>query len=113
MAILIVLPSEAFLVVSAGYDWALLRSLRLVGKHMRFQILERSTTVRMGAASPLFAIVIETIAVGSWAVQRIPRMTRRNGESACVQALWVWLIGSGAEVGRCSAASELGGPWPV
>ena len=113
MAVLVVLPSKAFLVISAGRDWAFLGSLRLVGKHMRFQILERSTTVRVRAASPLLAIIIETVAIGSWAVQGVPRMTRRNRESASIQALRIWLIRSGVEVGRCSAASEPGGSWAM
>lgn len=72
MAILIVLASKAFLVISAGRDRTLLGSLRLVGQHMRFQILEWSTAVRMRAARPLFAIVIETVAIRSWAVQGVP-----------------------------------------
>lgn len=78
VAILVVLASEAFLVISAGGDRTLFRSLRLMGKHMRFQILEWSTAVPMRAASPLFAIVIETIAIGSWTVQGVARRTRRD-----------------------------------
>ena len=65
VAILVVLASETLVVISTGRDWALLGSLRLMGKHMRFQILEWSTTVWMRAAGPLFTIVIETIAIGS------------------------------------------------
>ena len=72
MAVLVILASEAFLVIGTSCDWALLRSLRLVGEHVRFQILERSTAVRMWATSPLFAIVVETIAIGSWAIQGVP-----------------------------------------
>ena len=68
VTIFVVFASEAFLVISAGSDGAFLRSLRLMGKHMRFQILEWSTAVRMRATSPLFAIVIETIAIGSWTI---------------------------------------------
>ena len=64
MAILVVLASKTFLVICAGRDWALLGSLRLMGKHMRFQILEWSTAVWMRAASPFFAIVVETMAIG-------------------------------------------------
>lgn len=66
--VLIVLASEAFLVISAGRNWTFLGSLRLVGKHMRFQVLEGSAAVRMRAASPLFAIIVQTIAIGSCAV---------------------------------------------
>ena len=83
MAILVVLTSEAFLVIGTCRNWALLGSLGLMCKHMRFQILEWSTAVRMRAASPLFAIVVETIAIRSRTVQRVPRMTRRNRKSPC------------------------------
>lgn len=75
VTIFVVLASKAFLVISTGSDWALLRPLRLMGKHMRFQILEWSTAVRVRAASPLFAIVIETIAIRAWTVQGVARMT--------------------------------------
>lgn len=71
MAILVVLASKAFLVVSAGRDGALFGSLRLVGKHMRFQVLEWSTAVRMRTTSPFFAIVVKTIAIRSWTVQGV------------------------------------------
>ena len=113
MAIFIVLASKSFLVISAGRNWALLGSLRLMGKHMRFEVLEWSTAVWMRAASPLFAIVVETIAIGPWTVQRISRMTRRDRESACIHALRVRLVGSGVEVGRCSATSEPGRTWSM
>ena len=36
VAVLVVLASKAFMVVSTRGDWALLWSLRLVGEHMRF-----------------------------------------------------------------------------
>ena len=113
MAVFVVLASEAFLVISTGYDWALLGSLRLMGKHMGFQILEWSTAVRMWAASPLLAIVVETIAIGSWTVQGVSRMTRRDRESACIQALRIRLVGGGVEIGRCSTTSEPGRSWPM
>ena len=67
----------------------------------------------MRAASPLFTIVVETIAIGSWTVQGISRRTRRDRESACVQALRVRLVRSGVEVGRCSATSEPGRSWSM
>ncbi len=40
-------------------------------------------------------------------------MTRCNRESACVQALRVWLVRSGVKVGRCGATPEPGGSWPM
>lgn len=113
MAIFIVLASEAFLVISAGRDWALLGSLWLVGNHMRFQILEWSTAVWMRAAGPFLAIVVEAIAIGSWTVQGVSRMARRDRESAGIQALRIRLVRSGMEVGRCSATSESGRSWPM
>ena len=45
MAILVVLTSEAFLVIGTGRNWALLGSLGLMCKHVCFQILEWSTAV--------------------------------------------------------------------
>lgn len=58
MSILIVLSSKAFVVVGAVDDWALLRSLRLMGKHMCLEILERPATVWVGAAASLSSFVI-------------------------------------------------------
>ena len=83
MAILVVLTSEAFLVIGTGRNWALLGSLGLMCKHVCFQILEWSTAVWMRAASPLFAIIVETIAIRTRTVQRVSRMARCNGESPC------------------------------
>lgn len=68
MAILVILASKAFLVISAGRDGALFGSLRLVGKHMRFQIFEWSAAVRMRTTSPFFAIIVKTVAIRSWTV---------------------------------------------
>ena len=51
VSVLVIFAGETLRVVLAGEDRALFRSLGLVGKHMRFQVLEDLATVGMWAAT--------------------------------------------------------------
>lgn len=49
VSVLVVFAGEAFGVVLAGRDWALLGSLVLVGEHVRFEVFEVSAACRVRA----------------------------------------------------------------
>ena len=49
MAVLVILSRKAFPVVVASGDWALLRALKLMSKHVRLKVLECLATVWEGA----------------------------------------------------------------
>ncbi len=59
VTVLVVFARETFLMIFADYDGALLRSFGLMRQHMRLEVLEVSTTVRVGASSPFFSVVIK------------------------------------------------------
>lgn len=61
VTILVIFSSESFLMVDARGDRTLFWSLGLVGEHVRFEIFERSATVRMWASCSLPAILIEAV----------------------------------------------------
>jgi len=67
VAVFVVFASESLVVISAIGNWALLRPLGHMGKHMGLEILEWPATVRVRAAGPLLSIVLVAIAIGSWA----------------------------------------------
>lgn len=54
--VFVILAREAFRVVLAGYDGALLWSLGLMRQHVGFQILEESTAFWVGASATLSAV---------------------------------------------------------
>lgn len=56
--ILIVLAGEALVMVSAGHDWALFRTLGLMCEHMRLEITECSPAVREGTSALLAALLL-------------------------------------------------------
>lgn len=57
VSVLVVFARKSFVVIFAGDDGAFLRSLGLVGQHMRFEILEDLATVGMWASTFLGALL--------------------------------------------------------
>ncbi len=71
MSILIVLAGKALLVVVACHNRTFFRPFRLMGKHVRLQVLEQPATVNVWTTAPFPTIFVESNAGRSWAVLRI------------------------------------------
>ena len=67
VSVLVVFPREAFEVVLARRDRTLLRSLGLVSKHVRFQILENATTLGKRAETLLSGLIVNLEAASALA----------------------------------------------
>lgn len=74
MPVLIILASETFVVVVAGSDRALLWPLRLMGKHVSFDVLEKSATLWDRATASLFSVFVVLKADRPWALLRVARV---------------------------------------
>lgn len=58
VSVLIVLSSEAFLVIFTGQDGAFFGPFRLMGQHMSLEVLEDFATVGVGTSSLLAALIV-------------------------------------------------------
>jgi len=68
MSIFVIFSSEAFMVIITGYDRALFWTFRLVRQHVRLEVLEDSSTIRIRAAPFLVVLVIQLETTGPLAV---------------------------------------------
>ena len=108
MAVLVVLPCEALVVVFASGDGALLGPLVLVGKHVCLQILENATALWERAHALFSGLVVEFVAACALAAgARVLRVERGIGLAPLTHERWVWLKALRVEVRRWGVALQV------
>jgi hypothetical protein len=102
--VLVILPCEAFDIVLARSDWALLRPLVLVGEHMCLQVFEDSAAFGKRAKSLLTRLVVQLVAAPAFAAcARVLRVKGCNGAAPLPMDLSVWVILLRAKIGAYTA----------
>lgn len=71
MSVLVVLASKTLLVIVTSYNGTFFGPFGLMGKHVGFQVLEKSATVDVWTTAPLSTVFVESNAGGPWAVLRV------------------------------------------
>lgn len=114
VAVLVVLASKALDVVLAGLDGALLGALRLVGEHVRLEVLEDFAAVGVGASLALLGLVTRGV-LGR--ARRDEAASHAGAAGGGVHGSAVGAVGEAGleramvEVGRGGASSEHRGLW--
>lgn len=104
MSILIVFPSEAFDVVFACCDWALLGSLVLVSKHVCLEVLEDASTLWQRTETFLASFIVQFIAATALAAcAGMLRVQRVDRGSPLAVELWVGVILLSVKIWACAA----------